>query len=188
MKQLILEANYHVNTHSHILINILRNGIHNEVVEYVKCSQPNLLHSHSFTCWESALIYADQVLKEIADHKHACNIGAGPPSYPLHNGSSKSSTVTALAVAAPALSSTKVDVHPNQPGTFGGTGAPMDIGKAHAEGKCAKCGGVWPCATHTCPRHNACFIQFKGACIFYQNAEGLKDAIKLVKKGFGIGE
>lgn len=36
MKQLILEADYHIHTHSHLLINILHTSIRNEVVEYVK--------------------------------------------------------------------------------------------------------------------------------------------------------
>ena len=191
MKQLIIKADYHVNSHSHLLVNILRNSICNEVVEYVERSQPELLRSHSFARWEAALIHADQVLSKIAEHKHSRNTHlvpastsfapyAAPTKVPMSSTSATTPSVSQL--------STKADVHPNQPRMFGGAGVPMDINKAHAEGKYAKCGGAWPCATHSCPRCDAHFVEFKGARIFYQNAEGLQEAIQLVEKGFGTGE
>ena len=191
MKQLIIEADYHVNSHSCLLVNILCNGIRNEVVEYVEHSQPELLHFHSFACWEAALIHADQVLSEIAECKCSHNMllvpastlfvsCAAPTKVPMSS--------TSAMMPSVSQSSAKADVHLNQPGTFGGAGIPMDINKAHAEGKCAKCSGAWLCATHSRPHCDACFVKFKGAHIFYQNAEGLQEAIQLIEKGFGTRE
>ena len=37
-------------------------------------------------------------------------------------------------------------------GVFPGQGAPMDISKARAEGKCFHCGKAWPCQEHFRPR------------------------------------
>ena len=187
MKQLILKANYHTTTHSHLLINILRNGICNEVVEYVKQSQPDLLHSHSFTQWEPALVHADQVLSKIAECKHTRNLGVGTFLFTPHNVPSRILPTAAPSAPSSSQSSVKANVHPNQPGTFGGIGVPMDISKACTEGKCAKCGGPWPCTTHAHPCHDAHFVEFKGARIFYQNAESLKDTIQPVEKDFGTG-
>ena len=145
MKQLIIEANYHVNSHSCLLVNILRNGIRNEVVEYVECSQPELLRLHSFACWEAALIHADQVLSEIAERKRSHNTLLVPASTSFAPRAAPTKVPTSSTSATtPSASqlSTKADVHPNQPGMFGGAGVPMDINKACAEGKCAKCGGA----------------------------------------------
>ncbi|KAI9569418.1 hypothetical protein HD554DRAFT_2171219 [Boletus coccyginus] len=158
MRQLILEAGYDTNTYSRFLINILRNGIRNEVVEFVERSQPELINSHSFAQWESALVRADQVLSEIAERKRTRNLGAGTPPFTPRNIPSKTSSTTAPSVPSSSQSSAKADIHPNQPGTFGGVGVLMDISKARAEGKCAKCGGPWPCATRARPRRNARFV------------------------------
>ena len=191
MKQLIIEANYHVNLHSHLLVNILCDGIHNKVVEYVERSQPELLRSHSFAHWEAALIHADQVLSKIAKCKCSHNILLVPAStlfVPCVALTKVPMSSTGATTPSDSQPSTKADVHLNQPRTFGGAGVPMDINKACAEGKCAKCSGAWLCATHSCPRRDAWFVEFKGAYIFYQNVEGLQEAIQLVEKGFGTGE
>ena len=178
MKHLIIEAEYDLVDHSRLLINILRTGVHNDVVEYVERSQPALLDSHSFTDWELALVHADQVLSEIADRKRGASMTTTTRSFP----SRPSPTTGSTAFVPQPQSAPKPSVHPNQPGTFGGHGIPMDIGKARAEGKCAKCGGPWPCKEHMRPRRQIRFIEFKGAKIFYQNSDELADAMKVVEQ------
>ena len=52
----------------------------------------------------------------------------------------------------PAASTATTQPGPNQAGMFGAQGGiPMDISKAHAEGKCARCSKPWPCAEHMRP-------------------------------------
>ena len=89
MKQLVLEANYNITTHSYLLINILCNGIHNDIVECIELSCPDLLDSHFFTAWEAALVYAKQILSNIADRKQSCNLGIGPTLFSLCNAPTK---------------------------------------------------------------------------------------------------
>ena len=66
LKQLVIEAEYNVAHHSRLLINIMRNGIHNETVEMVERSQPHLLNNASFSAWETALVQASAILQDIA--------------------------------------------------------------------------------------------------------------------------
>ena len=90
LKQLVIEAEYNVSHHSRLLINIMRNGIHNEIVEMVERSQPHLLNNASFSAWETALVQASAILQDIADRKrgtvqstYQCPFGARPlPSAP----------------------------------------------------------------------------------------------------------
>ena len=180
LKQLVIEAEYNVNHHLHLLINIMRNGIHNEIMEMVERSQPHLLNNVSFSAWKSVLVQASAILQDIADRKrgtvqstYQCPFGARPlPSTPT-----------------PPTSSA---VHPNQPGTFGGQGVPMDISKAHAEGKCFKCGQPWPCKEHfKSHQRQARTMVFRGVTIEYISAEGLAAAIQKVeaaKPGFHEGQ
>ena len=73
---------------------------------------------------------------------------------------------------------------PNQPGTFGAQGGvPMDISKAHAKGKCARCGKPWPCAKHMRPRR-ICEMTFRGHQIRYTNSDELATEIQQIKKDF----
>ena len=144
-----------------------------------------------FACWEATLIHADQVLSEIAEHKCSHNILLVPtfasfvPCVALTKVSTSSTSTTTPSVFQ---LSVKANVHPNQPRTFGGTDVLMDINKVCAKGKYAKCGGVWLCATHFYPHCDAHFVKFKGTRIFYQNVEGLQEAIQLVEKSFGTSE
>jgi len=69
LKQLVIKAEYNIAHHSRLLINIMRNGIHNEVVEMVERSQPHLLNNPSFSAWESTLVQASAILQDIANQK-----------------------------------------------------------------------------------------------------------------------
>lgn len=53
MKQLIAEAHYSVEANARVLINVARNGLKNEVVEYVDQKQPGLIDGDDFAEWES---------------------------------------------------------------------------------------------------------------------------------------
>jgi hypothetical protein len=61
-KQLVLKAEYNIFHHLRLLINIMRNGLHNGVVEYIERSQPDLLDSTNFDRWEKSLTRVGQIL------------------------------------------------------------------------------------------------------------------------------
>ena len=65
----MLQAEYSTLHHSHILISIVRRGLKNDIVEFVKRGQPALLMNDDFDAWVDALIQANQVLREIEDRK-----------------------------------------------------------------------------------------------------------------------
>ena len=94
----------------------------------------------TFDAWVDALVQADQVLREIEDRKR----GSWEPKQ-------RYGTATNWPMAKPTPQPTPPAVHPNQVGTFAGQGVLMDIGKAHAEGKCFKCGQPWPYKEHFKP-------------------------------------
>jgi len=181
LKQLVIEAEYNVSHHSHLLINIMRNGIHNKTVEMVERSQPHLLNNASFSAWETALVQASTILQDIADRKR----GTVQSTYQRPFGARP-------LPSTPTPSSSSPTIHPNQPGTFGGQGVPMDISKACAEGKCFKCSQPWPCKEHFKPRQRqACTMVFRGVTIEYTSADGLATAISKIeteKPGFPIGQ
>ena len=63
----------------------------------------------------------------------------------------------------------------------------MDIGKAHAEGKCFKCGQPWPCKEHFKLRaRQVCSFTFRGQTINYTNHDELVAAMKEVEKDFPV--
>jgi len=58
----------------------------------------------------------------------------------------------------------------------------MDINKAHAKGKCFKCGQPWPCKEHFRPRQRqARTMVFRGVTIEYTSADELAAAIQKVE-------
>ena len=76
-------------------------------------------------------------------------------------------------------------IHPNQTGTFRGQGAPLDISKARAEGKCAKCSKPWPCKDHI-RKQVICQMTFRKQQISYTTAEELAAEISCIEKDFSI--
>ena len=59
----------------------------------------------------------------------------------------------------------------------------MDISKAHAKGKCARCGKPWPCAEHMQPRRIR-EMTFRSHQIRYTNSDELAAEIQRIKKDF----
>ena len=55
MKHLTIEAGYDTKAQARLLICITRDGVHNEIVEYVERSNPGLFESESLAKWEKAL-------------------------------------------------------------------------------------------------------------------------------------
>ena len=178
MNQLMLQVEYSTLHHSRILISIARRGLKNNIVEFVERGQPTLLMNDDFDAWVDALVQADQVLREIKDRKR----GSWKPKQQYR-------TTTNWPTAKPTPQPTPPAVHPNQVGTFAGQGVPMDIGKAHAEGKCFKCGQPWPCKEHFKPRAcQVCSFTFRGQTINYTNHNELVAAMKEVEKDFPVEE
>ena len=150
LKQLTLEAGYDTRVQGRLLIHLTRDSVRNEVVEYVERSNPDLFESESLAKWETALTRAEAILVEIADHKHH---GGHTTFKQTWFGKRAEMTASTSSFLTP-----KVEVHPNQPGTFGAQGGvPMDISKARAKGKCFKCGKPWPCKDHFKP--HACQVR-----------------------------
>ena len=69
MKQLAMQAGYDIDTHAKTLVRLMRQGLKNNVVEYVERSMPNLMETDNVQKREKALICADQILREIEDRK-----------------------------------------------------------------------------------------------------------------------
>ena len=63
----------------------------------------------------------------------------------------------------------------------------MDISKARAEGKCAKCSKLWPCKDHIRKRVIR-QMTFRGQQISYTTADELAAKISRIEKDFPAGE
>ena len=158
MKQLAMQAGYNIDTHAKTLVRLMRQGLKNNVVEYVERSMPNLMETNDVRKWEKALIRTDQILREIEDRKK----GGWETSQQQRYGTAaqwprttsaprQNTTVPSVQTQGGFIQNKPAPIHPNQVGTFGGSGVPMDINKARAEGKCFKCGKPWPCSEHFKP-------------------------------------
>ena len=182
LKQLTLEAGYDTRVQGRLLIRLTRDGVRNEVVEYVERSNPDLCESENLAKWETALTHAEAILAEIADRKRC---GGHTTFNKTWFGKRAEMTATTSSPPVP-----KTEVHPNQPGTFGAQGGvPMDISKARAEEKCFKCGKPWPCKDHFKPcAHQVRSFQYCGQKIEYTTAEELEAAITKAEEGFQKGE
>ena len=91
-------------------------------------------------------------------------------------------------MASPTTKSTvPAAIHPNQTGTFRGQGAPMDISKAHTEGKCAKCSKLWPCKDHM-RKWVIRQMTFRNQQISYMTADELTAEISRIEKDFPVRE
>ena len=154
------------------LVQIIRQAVKPEVVDYVEISQTHMVENKNIDEWLVTLIRADRILSEKAERRRALTAPTdGPsknktwnpaqgyisPNYkgkkPIANFSANRSGASAPnSSATPATSTATTQPGPNQAGTFGTQGGiPMDILKARAEGKCARCGKLWPCAEHMRP-------------------------------------
>ena len=62
--QCVIEAQYNTGAHSRFLIQILRNAVKQELVEFVEISQVQLIDSDELDDWVHALIQAEQIKTE----------------------------------------------------------------------------------------------------------------------------
>ena len=193
LKQLAMQAGYDTKTHAKTLIRLMQQNLKNDVVEYVERAKPDLLENDDFRKWENTLIRADQVLREIEERKRGSwdvstkygNAAQWPrtTSVPKQN-----TTVPPVQTQGGFIQNQPAPIHPNQVGTFGGSGVPMDIGKARAEGKCFKCGKTWPCSEHFKPRtRQICKMTFRGQELEYTTVEELVEKIGKYEKDFPVG-
>ena len=154
------------------IVQLIRWAVKPEVVDYVEISQTHMVENENIDEWLVTLIQADRILSEKAERWHTSTTPTeGPsknrswnpaqgyisPNYkgkkPIANFSANRSGASAPnSSATPTTSTATTQPGPNQAGTFGAQGGiPMDISKARAEGKCARCGKLWPCAEHMQP-------------------------------------
>ena len=154
------------------LVQLIQRAVKPEVVDYVEISQTHMVENENIDEWLVTLIQADRILSEKAERRRASTAPTeGPsknrswnpaqgyisPNYkgkkPIANFSANRPRAPAPnSSATPAASTATTQPSPNQAGTFGAQGGiPMDISKARAEGKCARCGKPWPCAEHMRP-------------------------------------
>ena len=201
--QCIIEAQYNTRAHSRFLIQILWNAIKQELVEFVEISQVQLIDSDELDNWVHALIQAEWIKTEQKAWKATSTGHSNAPAKSWNvnprNGTNyislnykgknpitnflENKTMTS-PIAKPAVPAA---IHPNQTGTFGGQGAPMDISKARTEGKCMKCSKPWPCKDHI----RKCIIRqitFRNQQISYMTADELAAEISHIEKDFPIGE
>ena len=194
---------YNIGAHGRFLIQILRNAIKQELVEFVEISQVQLINSDKLNNWVHVLIQAEQIKTEQKAQKATSTGHSNAPTkswnanprnksnYISPNSKGKNPITNFLVNKAVASPTTKPTVpaviHPNQTSTFGGQGAPMDISKAHAEGKCMKCSKPWPCKDHI--RKQVIYqMTFRNQQISYMTADELAAEISCIEKDFPIGE
>ena len=186
------------------LVQLIRWAMKPKVVNYVEISQTHMVENENIIEWLVTLIRADRILSKKAERRHASTAPTDGPSknktwnpaqgYISLNYKGKKPIANFLAnrprASAPNSSTTPTTntatTQPglNQAGTFGAQGGiPMDISKACAEGKCARCGKPWPCAEHMWPRriHE---MTFRGHQIRYTNSDELATEIQRIEKDF----
>ena len=185
LKHLTVEASYNTHDQARLLICIMHDGVQNEVVKYVEQSNPDLFDSGSLDKWEKALTRAEPVLMEITDQKKRGGHQTFTRNWFRNKLAQKATTST-----TPVQTTPKVNIHPNQVGTFSAQGGvPMDISKACAQGKCFKCGEPWVCKEHFKPRaRQVRSFQYRGVNIEYTMVEELEAAITKAEKDFPNGQ
>ena len=172
-------------------------------MEFVEISQVQLIDSDNLDDWVHGLIQAEQIKTEqkawkatLTGHSDtpAKSWNANPrngSNYISPNYKGKNLITNFLANKAAASPTAKptalAAIHPNQTGTFGGQGTPMDISKAHTEGKCAKCSKPWPYKDYMRKRviHQ---MTFRNQQISYMTADELAAEISHIEKDFPAGE
>ena len=154
------------------LVQLIQQAVKPEVVDYVEISQTHMVENENIDEWLMTLIWADRILFKKAERQHASTVpteglsknkpwnpaqGYISPNYkgkkPIANflaNRSRASAPNSSTTPAASMATTQPGL--NQAGMFGALGGiPMDISKARAEGKCARCGKPWPCAEHMRP-------------------------------------
>ena len=185
------------------LVQLIWQAVKPEVVDYVEISQTHMVENENINKWLVTLIRTDRILSEKTERWRASTVPTEGPSknrswnpaqgYILPNYKGKKPIANFLANKSGALAqifstptATMATMQPglNQPGMFGAQGGvPMDISKACAEGKCTRCGKLWPCAEHVRPRRIR-EMTFCGHQIRYTNSDELATAIQQIEKDF----
>ena len=201
--QCVIEAQYNTGAHSRFLIQILWNAVKQELVEFVVFSQVQLIDSDELDDWVHTLIQVEWIKTEQKAQKATLTGHSDAPArswnanprngsnYISPNYKGKNPIANFLVNKAMASPTTKpaalAAIHPNQTGTFGGQGTPMDISKARTKGKCAKCSKLWPCKDHM-RKHVIHQMTFRNQQISYTTAEELAAEISCIEKDFPIRE
>ena len=186
------------------LVQLIRRAVKPKVVDYVEISQTHMVENENIDEWLVTLIRADRILSEKAKRRCASTTPTDGPSKnktwnpaqgcisPNYKGKKSIANFSANRprTAAPNSSSTPAATMTtsipglNQAGTFGTQGGiPMDISKARAEGKCARCGKPWPCAEHMRPWRIR-EMTFHSHQIRYMNSDELATEIQCIEKDF----
>ena len=158
--QLAEEAKFSVTYHGRMIVNLIRRAVKSEIVEFVERNQPDLIDSTKPQAWETALVWAEEILNQIVERKR--NIYTTRPTYNPQFVPRTQTKQSFPPPASPPLSFPPVP-HPNQPSVFPSHGAPMELEKAQAAGICRVCKKLWPCPDHPPrPRHQIHGITFNG--------------------------
>ena len=186
------------------LVQLIRRAMKPKVVNYVEISQTHMVENENIDEWLVTLIWADRILSEKAERRRASTTPTEGPSKnrswnptqgyisPIYKGkkpianflANRSGASAPNSSATPAASTATIQPSPNQAGTFSAQGGiPMDISKARAEGKCARCGKLWPCAEHMQPQRIR-EMTFHGHQIRYTNSDELATEIQCIEKDF----
>ena len=180
-QQAIAEAQINTILQGRFLINLLRSTAKNSDVEFVERSKSNLIKSDNFDDWVQAIAWASRINEEIEARKKTARPAPSTSSSqcfyvsPNYQGTNP----RPFQPRAPTTSNPT----PNTAGVFPGQGAPMDISKARAEGKCFRCGKAWPCQEHfhlrVVPQKT---MTFRNRQITYTNNDDLAAKIAEVEK------
>ena len=201
--QCVIKVQYNTGAYGRFLIQILRNAIKQELVEFVEISQVQLIDSDKLDDWVYVLIQAERIKTKQKAWKATSTGHSNAPAKSWNANPQNGSNYISLnykgknpianflankAVASPtAKSAALAAIHSNQTGIFGGQGALMDISKACTEGKCVKCSKPWLCKDHM-RKQVICQMTFRNQQISYMTAEELAAEISHIEKDFPVGE
>ena len=201
--QCIIEAQYNTGTNGRFLIQLLKNAIKQDLVEFVEIFQIHLINSDKLNNWVHTLIQAECIRAEQKAWKAILTGSFNALTWSWNTNTQSGANYVSLnykgknpianfsankAMASPATKPVApAATHSNQTNTFSGQGIPMDISKACTEGKCVKCSKPWPYKDHIrkCIIHQ---ITFRNQQISYMTADELATEISRIEKDFPIGD
>ena len=165
--QLAEEAKFSVTYHGRTIVNLIRQAVKSEIVEFIEQNQPDLINSTEPQVWEMALVWAVETLNQIAERKRSV-YAMGPTYNPCfvprtQTQQPRQSQFPPPASPPPPIPTLSSSPHLNEPGVFPGRGAPMELGKVQVAGICQVCKKSWPYPVHPpCPRCQICCITYNG--------------------------
>ena len=182
-QQAIAEAQINTVLQGRFLINLLRSAAKNSDVEFVERSKSNLIESDNFDDWVQAIAWASRINEEIEARKKTARPAPSTSSSTQRFYVSPNYRGTNPRPFQPRAPPTPSNPTPNAAGVFPGQGAPMDISKARAEGKCFRCGKAWPCQEHFRPRASPQkTMTFRNRQIMYTSNDDLAAKIAEIEK------